>query len=173
MKDAESRQGLAAVRKGVEIMEETKLDALITLQKKQLLVSRIGLIAAAVFVVLIIAGVVLGFGAFGREMDELKQQNETLNEALRVAVEENGGEFDITPLVTAVNGIIGKVDIQGLNKTVTALKDAAANLSKIDTNHLNTLIDNLDEAAKGINDVIVPLKKRSWYSCVNSVYCLT
>jgi len=157
--DAEKRQGLAAVREGVEIMEETKLDALITLQKKQLLVSRIGLIAAAVFVVLVIVGAVLGFGAFGREMDELKQQNKALNEALRVAVEENGGEFDITPLVTAVNDIIGKVDIQGLNKTVTALKDVAANLSKIDTNHLNTLIDNLDEAAKGINDVIVPLKK--------------
>jgi hypothetical protein len=157
--DAEKRQGLAAVREGVEIMEETKLDALITLQKKQLLVSRIGLIAAAVFVVLVIVGAVLGFGAFGREMDELKQQNKALNEALRVSVEENGGEFDITPLVTAVNDIIGKVDIQGLNKTVTALKDAAANLSKIDTNHLNTLIDNLDEAAKGINDVIVPLKK--------------
>lgn len=159
MNDAEKRQGLAAVREGVEIMEETKLDALITLQKKQLLVSRIGLIAATVFVVLVIVGAVLGFGAFGREMDELKQQNKALNEALRVAVEENGGEFDITPLVTAVNDIIGKVDIQGLNKTVTALKDAAANLSKIDTNHLNTLIDNLDEAAKGINDVIVPLKK--------------
>lgn len=159
MNDAEKRQGLAAVREGVEIMEETKLDALITLQKKQLLVSRIGLIAAAVFVVLVIVGAVLGFGAFGREMDELKQQNKALNEALRVAVEENGGEFDITPLVTAVNDIIGKVDIQGLNKTVTALKDVAANLSKIDTNHLNTLIDNLDEAAKGINDVIVPLKK--------------
>ena len=159
MDDTNNRQGLAAVRKGVEIMEETKLDALIKLQKKQLLVSRIGLIAAAIFVVLVIVGGVLGFGAFGREMDELKQQNETLNEALRVAVEENGGEFDITPLVTALNDIIGKVDIQGLNKTVTALKDAAANLSKIDTDHLNTLIDNLDEAAKGLNDVIVPLKK--------------
>ena len=135
-------------------MEESKLDVLIALQKKQLLAGRIHLIAAAVLAVLVIAGGVLGFGVFGREMADLKQQNEEL----RIAVEENG-DFDVTPLVTAIMDVTNQVELQELNKTVAALKEAAATLSKVDTEHLNTLINDLDQASRGLNDVIGVLRK--------------
>ena len=140
--------------KGIESMEESKLDVLIALQKKQLLAGRIHLIAAAVLAVLVIVGGVLGFGVFGREMADLKQQNEEL----RIAVEENG-DFDVTPLVTAIMDVTNQVDLQELNKTVAALKEAAATLSKVDTEHLNTLINDLDQASRGLNDVIGVLRK--------------
>ncbi len=135
-------------------MEESKLDAFIKLQKKQLLVSRISLITAAVFIALIVAGGILAFGAFGREMEVLKQQNEEL----RIAVEENG-DFDVMPLVTALNDVAGKIDFEDFNKTVVALKEAAANLSKIDTEHLNTLIEDLDQASTGLNSIIGKFRK--------------
>lgn len=137
------------------VMEQTEMNQLLRYEKRQV---TIGWVRLAVTVCLFLVAVSVAV-LFLVEVHKIDETMKTMSEVAE-EMEKTLGELDIQEVnrtVTALRSAsetLSAVDAKQLNELIGSLKTTAETLSKVDAEHLNSLIVSLEKATDGLNSII-------------------
>lgn len=120
-------------------MNEEKLNELLEVEKKNLRCGRIRMVLLAILTVALVictVFVVSNLNTFNKTTKEFGDNIQTMAEDFKEEI------------LTKIDDLeLEQVDLEKVNAAVTALKDAANNLSEVDVDTLNDLVKELENVA--------------------------